>query len=505
MLLPGTTLQGRYEVRQPLGRGGMGAVYEARDTRFGRTVALKQALVTSDRLQRAFEREARLLNNLRHPALPVVIDYFPEGDCWFLVMDFVPGEDLRDQLQRRGVPFEDGLVAAWADQILDVLEYLHGHLPPIVHRDIKPANLKLTPSGQLTLLDFGLARGVTGDEGPTAGTSLPGYTPHFAPLEQINATTADPRSDLYSLGATLYCLLTAHIPSDAVARAAALASGTPDPLRPACEVNPAVRPALAEVIHRAMALTPHARPASARVMRSELAGAMHGVSGAVGMTQPAGVAAASWATTPVVPTAQGPTSTSTTVATTPQRTSRSVYVGGAAAVLAFVVMVGALGVLLLWQAGWFAWSTPVSDGGGESRNEGQKPDGAAPTVEPRDLEGLWIMTVVAAEGRIKTPEGWVQVPPEQLKEFLGTTASNTTRWQISFQGLDGSILETNSSGRKPTLHSGIWLNGRFHVRATGTSEWAVTLEDGALISRATIQTPQIEATYMLQGRRDAAR
>src|ERR671916_2022862 len=105
MLGADTILQGRYRVVRPLGQGGMGAVYEATDLRLSRTVALKETLVETDELKRAFEREARLLANLRHPALPNVLDHFSEGSGLFLVMEFIPGDDLGVMLGQRGGPF----------------------------------------------------------------------------------------------------------------------------------------------------------------------------------------------------------------------------------------------------------------------------------------------------------------------------------------------------------------------------------------------------------------
>src|ERR687889_1472487 len=138
MLTTDTILQGRYRILRPLGRGGMGAVYEAADTRLSRNVALKETLVETDELRRAFEREARLLANLRHPALPKVLDHFSEGSGLFLVMEFIPGDDLGVMLERRERPFEPGEVLGFADQLLGALEYLHGLNPPVLHRDIKP-------------------------------------------------------------------------------------------------------------------------------------------------------------------------------------------------------------------------------------------------------------------------------------------------------------------------------------------------------------------------------
>src|SRR5215210_2776852 len=159
MLDPATLIQGRYQIIKKIGEGGMGAVYEAVDKRLSSTVALKQTLVRGERLERAFEREAQLLANLRHPALPRVIDYFSEDQAQFLVMEFIPGEDLGESLEFDNPPFPLEEILRWADSLLDALDYLHSQTPPIIHRDIKPQNLKLTASGEIVLLDFGLAKG----------------------------------------------------------------------------------------------------------------------------------------------------------------------------------------------------------------------------------------------------------------------------------------------------------------------------------------------------------
>src|SRR5687767_4596501 len=140
MLTTDTILQNRYRILRPLGRGGMGAVYEATDLRLSRTVALKETLVETDELRRAFEREARLLANLRHPALPKVLDHFGEGRGLFLVMEFIPGDDLGEMLEGKGSSFTSAEVLRWADQLLDAFEYLHRLDPPVLHRDIKPSN-----------------------------------------------------------------------------------------------------------------------------------------------------------------------------------------------------------------------------------------------------------------------------------------------------------------------------------------------------------------------------
>ena len=277
MLAANTVLQNRYLILRQLGQGGMGAVYQARDERLGSTVILKKTLFSHAHFLKAFQGEARLLANLRHARLPLVMDYFTEGDGHFLVMQFIPGKDLEELLQDRqkqGLgPFTSKQVLKWADQLLDALEYLHRHEPPIVHRDIKPQNLKRTPEDDVVLLDFGLAKGAAA--GMTqANQSLHGYTRAYAPLEQIEGTGTEPRSDLYSLAATLYHLMTGERPPDAVTRASALVNAQPDPLRPANELNSQVSYAVATVLHSALANNLNQRPASAAVMRQALRNAL---------------------------------------------------------------------------------------------------------------------------------------------------------------------------------------------------------------------------------------
>ena len=254
MLTPDTVLQNRYRIIRQLGQGGMGAVYEAVDERLDTTVALKETLFADERLRKQFEREARLLARMHHPALPRVSDHFSEADGQFLVMQFIAGEDLSEMLTRRKGPFPPDQVLTWADQLLDALDYLHTQDPQIIHRDIKPQNLKLTSRGQIILLDFGLAKGQIGEFSRISNSaSIFGYTPNYAPLEQIQGLGTDPRSDIYSLGATLYHLITGVKPPDALTRAAALVNSQPDPLDPANEANRAVSAGLAKVLGQAMA------------------------------------------------------------------------------------------------------------------------------------------------------------------------------------------------------------------------------------------------------------
>jgi serine/threonine protein kinase len=276
MLTPGAILQDRYHIVRLIRQGGMGAVYEAMDTRLSNKVALKETLFTDDVRRDAFQREACLLASLHHPMLPVVSDHFLDGDGQFLVMQYIPGDDLAEMLHRQGDPFPPSDVLRWTDQLLDVLEYLHSQQPPIIHRDIKPQNLKLRARGDIVLLDFGLAKGVVSQDSRLTAMQYAAYTPEYAPLEQILGEGAGFYSDIYSVGATVYFLLTGTPPPNTRIRAAALLDGQIDPLQRASELTPRVSPDIAHVLHDAMALRPEKRLNSPSAMRGALADAATG-------------------------------------------------------------------------------------------------------------------------------------------------------------------------------------------------------------------------------------
>jgi predicted Ser/Thr protein kinase len=294
MLNPNTLLQNRYLVLEQIGHGGMGAVYRATDQRFGSTVALKETFFDDPSLRRAFEREAHLLNRLRHSALPRVSDHFTEEQGQFLVMEFIEGPDLSELMETRGAAFPVEQVAAWADQLLDALDYLHTQEPSVIHRDIKPQNLKLTARNQIILLDFGLAKGTPAAHTRSSATaSVFGYSRNYAPLEQMQGTGTDHRSDLYSLAATLYHLATSAVPPDALTRAMAMVNGQPDPLAPAHEVHAQVTPSVAAVLARAMRQSAAQRYQTAEEMRAELREAVRRVAEERAATVLDGAAAAS--------------------------------------------------------------------------------------------------------------------------------------------------------------------------------------------------------------------
>jgi eukaryotic-like serine/threonine-protein kinase len=278
-LKAGEVLRGRYRIRERIGQGGMGNIYLADVIRLeGRNCALKEVehdrTVSSNLLAEArqqFLHEATVLARLDHPNLPKVSDFFSVGPRDYLVMDYIPGKDLRtlmlDAKQKNSFLSEES-VLSWANQLAEALEYLHGQTPPLVHRDVKPSNLKLTPNGLLKLVDFGLVKALVPDEMTITviqgrGTAL------YTPLEQYggDGLHTDIRSDLYAFGCTLYHLLTNTPPVDARQRFL-----HPESLPLPRTINPAISPRTERAILWAMELHPDDRPPTAEDLRQFLLG-----------------------------------------------------------------------------------------------------------------------------------------------------------------------------------------------------------------------------------------
>ena len=212
---PGIILKERYKIVSQLGQGGMGEVYLAEDLSLATQVALKINHNLSDSTSAQFIREARLLAGLKHPNLPRVIDYFTENESQLLVMDYVPGDDLRTIVERHD-KLNKELIIKWAVELGHALMYLHNQKPPIFHRDVKPANIKLTPAGDVVLVDFGIAK--TGDPSQETQTGAWAFSPGFAPPEQVSGMRTGPYSDQFSLAATVYYLFAGKPPTDSAKR-----------------------------------------------------------------------------------------------------------------------------------------------------------------------------------------------------------------------------------------------------------------------------------------------
>lgn len=221
----GYLLKDRYRILDILGQGGMGAVYRAVDENLDVTVAVKDNSFYSEDYARQFRREAKILASLRHPNLPRVFDYFViEDQGQYLVMDYIEGEDLRQWMSRdEGVTEIEALHIGIA--ICDALIYLHSRVPAITHRDIKPGNIKITPNGEIVLVDFGLVKLLQDQEATT--TAARAMTPGYSPPEQYGEGSTDHRSDIFSLGATLYAALAGYLPEDSLTRTTGKAQLTP--------------------------------------------------------------------------------------------------------------------------------------------------------------------------------------------------------------------------------------------------------------------------------------
>jgi len=278
-LKPGDILKERYRIRRFISRGGMGSIYQADDLRLeGRLCAIKEVLLdtslpldTKRQTREQFQREANVLARLDHPNLPKVSDIFSEGQSDFLVMDYVPGKDLRTlmiEARQRKEFLPEREVLSWAVQICNALIFLHSQEPPILHRDIKPSNLKLTPNDVVKLVDFGLVKILSTDDATITivqgrGTAL------YTPLEQYGGDTGhtDVRSDTYALGATLYHLLTNTPPAEARERFLHPERGVQ--MR---EINPDISPRTERAIDWALSLHPDHRPESMVIFRDALLG-----------------------------------------------------------------------------------------------------------------------------------------------------------------------------------------------------------------------------------------
>lgn len=268
LLKPDTVLRGRYKVVSVVGQGGMGAVYRAEDLRLeGRICAVKEVRPDPDATPTAlaqsreqFLREATTLARLDHPNLPKVSDTFHEDRREYLVMDFVEGHDLRQAMEEKRQEdtfLSERTVLRWTHQLCDALSYLHSRTPPVLHRDIKPSNIKLTPTGLIKLVDFGLVKLLATDQARTVTVLQGRGTAAYTPLEQYGGDTGhtDVRSDIYSLGATLYHLLTNQPPADAKQRFL-----DPDVLKPPSTYNPRISPSVEHAILSAIAMHPSERP-----------------------------------------------------------------------------------------------------------------------------------------------------------------------------------------------------------------------------------------------------
>lgn len=270
-LTPGTILADRYKVIKRIGGGGMGSVYRAEDGNLAnRTVAVKEMVemfaddTAREKAIEDFRRESELLAGLEHPSIPTIYDYFFDTTRgrYYLVMKFIDGGDLSAKIKDSGGKVEELLVTQWAVQTCDVLDYIHTQDPPIIYRDLKPANLMIdSRSNRIMLVDFGIARFVAPQQqkGVTAIGTM-GYAP-----PELFAGNVEPRSDLYSLGATMFHLLTGQDPQDNPLLIFDF-SKNPKPR----QINPSLSARMEELLCRAVEYKPESRFDSAKAFGRDL-------------------------------------------------------------------------------------------------------------------------------------------------------------------------------------------------------------------------------------------
>ncbi len=304
MLATNKVLRGRYRIIRQLGHSEAGAVYKAFDSVRETNVALKEIFIDLDKvptttereiLKRGFANQAKILARVKHESLPQLRGYFSEIDRHYLVMELVDGDDAGELLGKNKSSIALSDAANWADQLLDTLDYLHTLTPPLIHGDIKPQNVMMTSRGKIKLLGFDITAEDTGAEINTSATNQTSVTStlHYSSPEQILRTVdltsqkavtdkygekiesilsraVDARSDIYALGATLYHLVTAQQPHDAMERTFNIWAGKPDPLSSPNTTNPDVPIEISDVLMKALEIERENRFASAMEMREVL-------------------------------------------------------------------------------------------------------------------------------------------------------------------------------------------------------------------------------------------
>lgn len=268
MLPPGSLLQRRYRIERLLGEGGMSQVYLATHLGLDRQVAVKMLQQLSPdpaeqwRFVEQFQEEARILATLDHPNLAAIMDLFMDQQMPYLVMEFIEGRTLEQIVELAPRRLSQRKVLEWTGQLLDVLEFLHTRTPPVIVRDLKPANVMLGADNRLRLIDFGLAKLMTPGSRTKAIVSGMG-SEGYAPLEQYGGGGTDQRTDLYSLGATMYFLLSGKHLDEAPLRV-----GNPRLLRP--DDNPTLTDQVWNGLCKLLELYPQNRPANVAEARALL-------------------------------------------------------------------------------------------------------------------------------------------------------------------------------------------------------------------------------------------
>ncbi|MFC1975840.1 serine/threonine-protein kinase, partial [Chloroflexota bacterium] len=359
-------LENRYRIDGLLAQGGMGAIYRGFDTNLNTPVAIKENFFQTPHAKNQFKREALILARLRHSALPRVTHHFSFEGRQYLVMDFIEGENLWEIVKQQNRPLEEKQALNYIVQVCRAVYYLHQQRPPIIHRDIKPQNIKITPDDQAILVDFGIAKQGTADSRTQTGAQ--GITPGFSPPEQYGGMGTTSASDIYSLGATLYAVLTGKKPPDSVSL---MVGGRK--FKPPDEINTSLSRRTSQAIIQAMQVKPADRPSSVIAWQKELEAILE-TSTLAAATTPrqdneetlVGAAAPPTGPPPSAPKSS-PVPTLTPVPTptpVPPRKKSGILIL-LPILIAAVILVGAIGMAgyILYNAGVLPFSTPVVQSG----------------------------------------------------------------------------------------------------------------------------------------------
>ena len=455
----------RYRVATLLGQGGMGAVYRAWDTRLNRPIALKEMIPQASldagmlaQLRDQFEQEARILATLTHPSLVRVTDYFSWNQNVYLVMDFVEGHSLAELIHRDGAHSE-AQVVEWAKQLLDALAYCHNK--GVLHRDIKPQNIVITPEGRAVLVDFGLVK-LWNPQDPETRTVMRGAgTPEYAPPEQYDTGSGhtDPRSDIYSIGATLYQVLTGQAPPTATQRMASPASFTP-PRR----VNIAISPGIEKIVLKALEIAMGNRYQSA----DEMLQALKGEARAPVVTPPR----PTWESRPSVSVAEAEVRA-------PKKRKRGFLLGGVGVVIAGLVCLAlAAGAVLLaaymWGDGGTTDVTPVP------------PTATPPPPPPSDI--------IFQDDFSSPASGWEigeydsgDVGYKDGVYFVTSTDESQAMWGVANRTFDNCVIEVDAtqvaSGPESDNAYGIVCRDQgdgdgYYLRISGDGYYSIAIAQG---------------------------
>jgi serine/threonine-protein kinase len=443
----GETIGERYRIIKKLGEGGMGAVYQAWDTRLNHPVAVKEMRPQAGldpsllgQLRGQFKQEAQILATLVHTNLVRVTDYFSWSGSEFLVMDFVEGDSLAAQIRRDG-PQQEAQVAAWARQLLAALGYCHGR--GVIHRDIKPHNIIIAPDGRAVLVDFGLVKLWDAND-PHTRTVMRGMgTPEYAPPEQydVGPGHTDPRSDIYGLGATLYHALSGQLPPTATQRMA-----SPRSFLPLRRYNPAVSPGMEAIVHKAMEIPMDRRFQSADQMAQAL-----GVPARAGPTGPR-----------PSPGREGRTGPTREMETTEKRKgSMLLGLGGAglAALGGGCLLLAVIAVIIVWAISDGGGATPVTPTSGAAVTSTHTPtssslgatDTPRPSSTPESGGGPDPTSVLFQDDFSNSASGWEtgsydtgSVGYKGGAYVVTSLGDGNTMWGVANLSFDDVVIDVDS-------------------------------------------------------------